>query len=167
MCFLIFGMPLTLCTFACQFVVNQPHFRGPPLLFLLPFAGWVGVVASAAWRDDKILLGLKAWFSIGLLALQFGIAVGSTASHVSRFSFAVFFVGVVVGLLPSGLTFAVLYFPLLLILRRLRRFTLPYECRECGYCLIGLTSCRCPECGATFDPKVVNSIEHSRINWFL
>ena len=35
----------------------------------------------------------------------------------------------------------------------------PWECRQCGYLLFGLTSPRCPECGTSFDLRVLEHPE--------
>lgn len=35
----------------------------------------------------------------------------------------------------------------------LRKQIRPGHCRKCGYCLLGLTRARCPECGTAFDPS--------------
>ncbi len=44
-----------------------------------------------------------------------------------------------------------------LLTRRAPRELNPCECAKCGYLLYGLAEPRCPECGASFDPSILNT----------
>ncbi len=50
--------------------------------------------------------------------------------------------------------------------RRTREGPMPPDaaCLKCGYCLRGLQSCRCPECGESFNPQDVSTFRQPTVS---
>src|SRR5262245_31692714 len=95
---------------------------------------WFCVTAEA---DTIRVRVLRIWPGVTLIGLT---ELGSTIEAVSSYSLPILPASAVLAAIGSVILFAP-------VLRRIRR-TKRGLCTECGYLLTGLTSHRCPECGA-------------------
>ena len=141
------------------------------LAMLLMFAGW-HVFSGPPFLVISVHLGMLLGTVAVMLRLQYRKVVTSARAANWGLDYGVGVVGAPLGLAGVGLFFAgyEAYFPFMLfslviallagvaaLAWMLLRYTMPRivlqdgsRCPVCAYCLIGVTSMRCPECGRPF-----------------
>lgn len=128
---------------------------------------------------ESVLFTGPALFLLGLVLLVIGALHRSfwfVALGIGHISIVVLFVALVIAYSwsPSdakdpfaamSLSYVLFVSPVSFVawMRRPRGFA-PWQCRSCGYALIGLRSGRCPECGTPFDDREVRRFDYARID---
>lgn len=140
---------------------------------------WVTLEYERAWNfgiviASTVLIGATSW-PLGhygtvwrvSAAGSAGISIAATIYNIRKYQIgfiengwavvvAAFAIGIV-SVLQLGLPLSAVVW----CRRKLWPVRTPGFCAKCGYCLRGLTSFRCPECGTEFDPPRLLSSQTS------
>jgi hypothetical protein len=134
------------------------------VIVALSWAVWLAIFALA-WTGEWLvryrrmyrLIFAGTWLEL-LITIPVDVQVRKrTNCYCGEGTFLALIVGITTAVWAFG---PGLY--LLFLTRRLQRRADLSVCRGCGYDLHGLVEPRCPECGRTFDPALLSSLETRR-----